>query len=337
MASSRGFAVAAGVGLAAALGLAAGYALASAVDSASHSHTHTHEHAHSHGQPQAQSATCAAGGGGGGGGSAVGERDAPVSTGAGHGHSHSPGHSHAHTHGHGGAPSPAGEAGSGGEHAHAHAHAHGVPSFEDAVAWAARFDVPEREAWLQPATVIEEVLAPLVPPPAAGAGSGRPVVADIGAGTGFFTVRLAAALPHAIVVATDPEDGMRAYTARRARDNGLTNVQVTAAGTGRMGLPARATLALLCTVYHHIDDRVAYLRASAAQDLVPGGLVVVIEHKTGDLPIPTPPPAMRFERSVIVAEFEAAGFTVVGAPAILPYYNILVFQAPAVPAAPAAV
>jgi len=206
-----------------------------------------------------------------------------------------------------------------------------VVTFDDAAAWAARLDIAERDEWLQPEAVVKEVIGPLAAAATAGSGEAA-VVADIGAGTGYFTVRLAAALPAATVLATDTEAGMREYLAERCRTAGLANVRVGPAGDSRMGLPRAAHVALMCTVYHHLPNRVPYLRASAGVDLVPGGYVVVIEHKTGDLPIPTPPPAMRFERSTIVAEFEEAGYAVVGAPAFLPYFNILVFRAPLPPA-----
>lgn len=110
---------------------------------------------------------------------------------------------------------------------------------------------------------------------------------------------------------------------------GLQNVVVVPSADTRFGLPLRAHVALLVTSYHHMEHRVEVLRNSVAHDLVPGAYIVVIEHKTGELPIPAPPDYLRLERSTIIAEFEAAGLEVVAAPAFLPYHHILVFRAPA--------
>ena len=67
-------------------------------------------------------------------------------------------------------------------------------SFSDAERWAQVFDDPARDAWQKP----EEVMKALALPPDA-------VVADIGAGTGYFSARLAAQLPRGHVYAADVE------------------------------------------------------------------------------------------------------------------------------------
>src|SRR5437867_2023109 len=82
-------------------------------------------------------------------------------------------------------------------------HQHG---FADAEQWAQVFDDPERDAWQKPHEVIQALG---LRPDAA--------VADIGAGTGYFAVRLAHRVPKGTVYAVDVEPGMVSYLEKRAQ------------------------------------------------------------------------------------------------------------------------
>jgi SAM-dependent methyltransferase len=270
-----------------------------------------------------------------------------------HGHSHGGhddhGHSHGghddHGHSHGGHDDHGHSHGCGGHDDDHHGHSHGVVTFEDAGKWAAHLEAPGREEWQRPTAIIDEVLRPLLPPAAAGGAGGSPsqaVIAEVGCGTGYLLTRVAKALPSARVIGTDTEAGMVAYTADRCRTEGLANVEVVATpgAPARATLPARAHVIVLLTAYHHIDaaTRVAWLRATAAEDLVQGegggqgggGAIVIIEHKTGELPIQAPPPGMRLSRAQVEAEVAAAGLVVAtGEEAarhqgLLPYHEIIV-------------
>src|SRR5687768_1885572 len=88
-----------------------------------------------------------------------------------------------------------------------HTHQH---SFGDAQRWARVFDDPERDAWQKP----HEVIQALALKPDA-------VVADIGAGTGYFAVRLAHMLPQGRVYAVDTEAAMVKHVTERAKGAGL--------------------------------------------------------------------------------------------------------------------
>src|SRR5689334_23764588 len=91
-----------------------------------------------------------------------------------------------------------------------HTHQH---SFGDAQKWAHVFDDPARDAWQKP----HEVIQALALKPGAS-------VADIGAGTGYFSARLAKMLPQGKVYAVDVEPDMVRYLAERAKRDGLANV-----------------------------------------------------------------------------------------------------------------
>lgn len=186
------------------------------------------------------------------------------------------------------------------KHGHDGPHANGEPmkhghSFTNAEEWAKRFDDPARDAWQKPDDVIRALQ--LTP---------TSVVADVGAGTGYFAVRLARAVPKGLVIATDLEPDMLRYLEERARREKLTNLRAVAATTTTSGLAANSVdVILVVDVWHHIDDRVAYARDLAAA-LRPGGRVVIVDFRLDASH--GPPPAMRLAPEAIVADLRAAGF-----------------------------
>src|SRR4051812_30710643 len=125
---------------------------------------------------------------------------------------------------------------------HTHEHA-----FEDADKWAEVFDDPRRDSWQKPHEVIEALK---LKPDA--------VIADIGAGTGYFSVRFARMLPKSKVYAVDVEPDMVRHLANRAKHDQLPNVIAVQATPGDPKLPEKVDLAFFVDTYHHIDDRVRY-------------------------------------------------------------------------------
>ena len=176
-----------------------------------------------------------------------------------------------------------------------HGH-HGRHRFEDAEQWAKHFDDPSRDQWQKPEAVID-----FVAPPA------DAVVADLGAGTGYFAVRLARRVPRGRVLANDIEPDMVRYLGERAEEEGLANVVPVQGEASDPKLPEAVDVAFMCDVYHHIEDRVGYFRKVAAR-LRPGGRVVIVDFKK-DAPddVPGPPPAMRVAQDELVRELEGAG------------------------------
>jgi SAM-dependent methyltransferase len=190
-----------------------------------------------------------------------------------------------------------------------HTHQHG---FAGAERWAHVFDDPARDAWQKPHEVIQALaLAP------------DAVVADIGAGTGYFSARLANMLPKGRVYAVDIEPDMVRYLGERAQREGLANMSAVAGTADDPRLPERADLILLVDVYHHIDNRTAYFRR-LRDSLDTGGRIAIIDFRL-DSP-EGPPRAARVPPARVEAEMTAAGYERVHRHDFLPRQYFLVFR-----------
>ena len=184
--------------------------------------------------------------------------------------------------------------------------------FEDAAQYARSFDDPARDVWQMPGRVIE----------ALGVQPGQ-TVADVGAGTGYFTVRLAQSTRAKTVYAVDIEQSMVEYTRNRVEAAGLNNVVTVLAGSDRTNLPEPVDLVLIVDTYHHIPDRVAYF-TRLREDLQPLGRLAIIDF-TKDSPT-GPPVEFRFTPEQITGELERAGFTLSVQHAFLPRQMFLVYE-----------
>lgn len=190
-----------------------------------------------------------------------------------------------------------------------HRHDH---SFSGAEHWAKVFDDPERDAWQKPHEVIEALK---LKPDA--------MIADIGAGTGYFAVRFAHMVPKGLVYAVDAEPDMVKYLSERAKRSGLGNLSAVQAQPGDPKLPGQMDLAILVDVYHHIDNREDYFRRLAGS-LKPGGRLAIIDFRL-DSPV-GPPRAARIAPEQVKAELQGAGYTVSEEHGFLPNQYFLVFR-----------
>jgi len=105
-------------------------------------------------------------------------------------------------------------------------------------------------------------------------------VADIGAGSGYFTFRLADAVgPTGHVYAVDVDEEIVRDLEEAAREGGYSNVTAVLGEFGDPLLPdGEIDLVFLCNTYHHIDEQVAYFDRLRV-DLKPAGRVVIVEPK----------------------------------------------------------
>ena len=167
-------------------------------------------------------------------------------------------------------------------------------AFSNAEHASAMLDDPARDAWQHP----DDVVAALALTPAM-------TVADVGAGTGYFAVRLARAVPQGQVIATDLEPDMLRHLEERARREQLSNLRAVAASRNASGLaPSSVDAILVVDVWHHLDDRANYARDLAAV-LRPGGRVLVVDFKRDAHR--GPPAHMRLEPEAIIADLAGAG------------------------------
>lgn len=191
-----------------------------------------------------------------------------------------------------------------------HTHQH---SFGDAQQWARVFDDPQRDAWQKP----HEVIQALALKPDA-------LVADIGAGTGYFSVRLAHMVPQGRVYGVDIEQDMVKHLAERAKGAKLGNVSALLGAPDDPRLPEKVDLILLVDVYHHVDDRSRYFR-KLRDALKPGGRIAIIDFRR-DSPV-GPPVAARIAAAAVKAELASTGFALAEEHAFLPNQYFLVFRA----------
>ena len=173
----------------------------------------------------------------------------------------------------------------------------------------------ERDAWQKP----DEVIQALALPPAAS-------VADVGAGGGYFTEKLARAVGSSgRVYATDVQPVMIRKLRRRVEKQSLTNVTVIHSGFDDPGLPAQSCdLAFFSSVYKEIDGRVEYMKR-LRYALKAGGRVAILEYRP-NADAPGPEKKDRLPESQVVDELEAAGYRLEQRFEFLPREYFLVFE-----------
>ena len=157
------------------------------------------------------------------------------------------------------------------------------------------------------------------------------VVADIGAGTGYFTFRMAALVPAGRVYAVDIQPEMLAIIRKRMQRRSVENVIPVKGEADDPRLPERAVDAvLLVDAYHEFAYPYEMMRG-IARCLRPGGKVFLIEYRGEDLRIPIKPLHKMTQRQAI-AEMQAVGLVWVETRHFLPTQHFMVFEKPDLPA-----
>jgi ubiquinone/menaquinone biosynthesis C-methylase UbiE len=152
------------------------------------------------------------------------------------------------------------------------------------------------------------------------------VVADVGAGSGYITTRLARRVgPTGKVYANDLQPAMVARLRERVRREGLQNVEPVQGSEADANLPAAAIdLVIMVDVYHEMHQPQAMLQ-SLRRALKPGARLVLLEFRKEDPNVP-----IRLEHKMSVAEarteITAEGFTFERVIGGLPWQHILVFR-----------
>jgi arsenite methyltransferase len=174
---------------------------------------------------------------------------------------------------------------------------------------------PGREAWQQPDDVIYRLA--LKP---------DDEVADLGAGSGYFTLRLAREVGQGgRVYAVDINPEMLRYIEKRAEEEQLDNIQTVLADPDDPKLGSQSVdLIFICDVLHHISHRERYY-PFLARALRLGGRLVDIDFYKRKLPV-GPPVEMKIAKKDAIKEIEQAGFHLVHDYDFLKYQYFLVFE-----------
>ena len=152
------------------------------------------------------------------------------------------------------------------------------------------------------------------------------VVADIGAGSGYYTSRMSALVgATGRVYATDIQPGMIELLNRRIRAEGLANVTPVLGGTDDPSLPPGSIdLALMVDVYHELQAPQAFLQRLRGV-FKPGGRLVLVEFRKEDPAVPILE-VHKMSVSEVKAELEAEGFVIDKVIGVLPWQHIIVLR-----------
>ena len=152
-------------------------------------------------------------------------------------------------------------------------------------------------------------------------------VADIGAGTGYFSVRLAERVPEGRVFAVDIQREMLDILRRRLARNGLDNVELVLGREDDPRLPSNSIdAALLVDAYHEFAYPREMMKGIVAA-LRPGGRVVLVEYRGEDPSIPIKP-LHKMTEAQARREMNAVGLRHVATLDVLPTQHILIFEKP---------
>ena len=181
---------------------------------------------------------------------------------------------------------------------------------------ASYMDDPRRNEWQKADQVLEHLF---VKPGES--------VADIGAGTGFFTIRFANKVGKTgIVYASDIDETMVRFVEKRVQKEKLGNIRTI---LGKMDDPliprAAVDVLFICDTYLFIDNRVQYL-TKLKNSLKSGGRLAIISFNSLAEVSGAPPPQRMIPKEIVIKEAVSAGFEPEADYLFLPFQDFLVFR-----------
>ena len=175
---------------------------------------------------------------------------------------------------------------------------------------------PDREAWQKPDQVMDALHI-----------AEGTTVADLGAGGGWFTMRLARRVgPNGRVYAVDVQRLMIEAIRRRIEREGLQQIVKPVLGSyddPKLPPDARTDAVLIVDAFHEMQDPVVLLK-NVARTLKPKGRIGIIDYREGEGG-PGPDAAERVPPAVVISEAAAAGLKLVEQRTFLPYQYFLIF------------
>ncbi len=172
----------------------------------------------------------------------------------------------------------------------------------------------DRDEWQQPERVMDELNI-----------SDGDYVADVGAGGGWFTIRLAYRVgPNGLVFAEDIQPEMIDSIQRRVAREGLENVRTCLGTAADPRLPAGLDAVLMVDTYPQSPDPVSLLR-SVRDSLAPNGRLGIVDFKLDGAGGPGPEISERISPEVVKSQAAAAGLRLIAHKNFLKYQYLLVF------------
>ena len=172
---------------------------------------------------------------------------------------------------------------------------------------------PDREQWQKPEQIMDRL----------GIADGS-VVADLGAGGGWFTTRLARRVgPNGLVYAEDIQPQMIEAIGRRVQREGLLNVRTILGTVKDPRLPRGIDAVLIVDAYHEMEDPVTLLK-NVERSLKPQGRIGVVDFTPGGGG-PGPAPDERVAPEAVIKAAAAAGLQLISQEAVPPFQYLLVF------------
>lgn len=175
---------------------------------------------------------------------------------------------------------------------------------------------PEREVEERPERVVEAMA--LQP---------DDVVVDLGAGSGYFTFRLARRVPDGRVIAVDIQKEMLDRVHRTAKKRGIGNVEPALGEVDDPGLAPDSVDAVLMVDAYHEFEYPHEMMTAVVRALRPGGRVFLIEYRAEDPDVPILP-LHKMSEAQVRREMEAVGLEFVENGTFLPTQHFLVFRKP---------
>jgi SAM-dependent methyltransferase len=151
------------------------------------------------------------------------------------------------------------------------------------------------------------------------------IIADIGAGSGYYSFRIAPLIPKGKVIAVDIQQEMLDYLKTEAAKREITNVQPHLGTIDSIKLPENSIDAVLFVDAYHEFSHPAEMLQSIHTALKPGGKIYLLEFRAEDTRVPIKR-LHKMSAAQATKEFEALGFTFVENKSDLPWQHFLVFK-----------
>lgn len=191
---------------------------------------------------------------------------------------------------------------------------HGMRPFENTKKYIEFLEKNDRSDWQKPDAVVSYLQL-----------KGSEIIADIGAGSGYFSFRFAGVLTKGKVLAIDIEPEMLRYIHHKSMSLGIKNIEVLLASHDDPKVPRGIDMVFMCDVLHHIKNRAVWL-SKLSSEVRKGAKLILIEFKEGALP-EGPPEKMKISNKEILSIVGNNGFKLLKQNTdLLPYQYIYEFE-----------